>query len=200
MAWDTHCQSAMAALVSITLLSRLFTDSSPVHRRLPDCFRAILCTSAMMELMPCALAPAYWCDFDVVSSRLPPPFPSIRLSPLVASAVSGLRTLFVWFCFFCFCYPRPCASACSHFNRRNSPTLHPVISTAGAYSVSLLLHPAAVGGSEVRTPRGVLRKVRDSNPRATVGCRVSGAVHSSRLCQPSIIISLMPSANHRTAF
>ena len=30
--------SAMAALVSITLLSRLFTDSSPVLRRLPDCF------------------------------------------------------------------------------------------------------------------------------------------------------------------
>ena len=45
-----------------------------------------------------------------------------------------------------------------------------------------------------------LRKVRDSNPRATVGCRVSGAVHSSILCQPSKVISLMPSANHRTAF
>ena len=81
--------------------------------------------------------PAYWCDFDVVSSGLPPPFSSFLLSPLVASAVSGLRTLFVWFCFFCFCYPRHYASACSHFNRRHSPTLHPVfqllVPTASVY-------------------------------------------------------------------
>ena len=87
--------------------------------------------------MPFALTPAIRCDFDVVSSGLPPPFPSLRLSPLVATAVSGLRTLFVWFCFFCFRYPRHYASACSHFNRRHSPTLHPVfqllVPTASVY-------------------------------------------------------------------
>lgn len=76
--------------------------------------------------MPCATHSCLWCDFDAVSSGLPPPFPSFRQSLLVASAVSGLRTLFVWFCFFCFCYPRHYASACSHFNRRHSPTLRPV--------------------------------------------------------------------------
>ena len=93
-----------------------------------------LCYDGVYALRPRS---RLWCDFDVVSSGLPPPFPSLRLSPLVASAVSGLRTLFVWFCFFCFCYPRPCASACSHFNRRHSPTLHPVfqllVPTASVY-------------------------------------------------------------------
>ena len=92
----------------------------------PACFHPTSCTSAMMELMPYTLGSCLWCDFVAVSSGLPPPFPSFRLFPLVASAVSGLHTLFVWFYFFCFCYPRPFASAFSHFNRRHSPTLRPV--------------------------------------------------------------------------
>ena len=97
--------------------------------------------------MPCAahhfIRAAYWCDFDVVSSGLPPPFSSFLLSPLVASAVSGLRTLSVWFCFFCFRYPRHYASACSHFNRRHSPTLRPVFTQ--------LAHTAFGGGCGIRT-------------------------------------------------
>ena len=91
------------------------------------------------------LAPAYWCDFDVVSSGLPPPFPSLRLSPLVASAVSGLRTLFVWFCFFCFCYPTTICFSIYSLHQSSLSDPSPCLYPAGAYCF--------------------VWKVRDSNPR-----------------------------------
>ena len=98
--------------------------------------------------MPCALTPAIRCDFDVVSSGLPPPFPSLLLSPLVASAVSGLRTLFVWFCFFCFCYPPTLCFSISSLQPSSLSDPSPCLYTAGAYCFC--------GRSGIRT-RDVLR-------------------------------------------
>ena len=89
----------MAALVSSGCCLGSTTLSSPLHG-LPDCFRPASCTSAMMGLCLAQLAPAYWCDFDAVSSRLPPPFSSLCPFPLVASAVQDclpfLSLLFVF--------------------------------------------------------------------------------------------------------
>ena len=46
----------------------------------PVCLRPASCTSAMMELMPCATHSRLWCGFDADSSRLPSPFPSLLIS------------------------------------------------------------------------------------------------------------------------
>ena len=129
-AWNQHHEVMAATLVSITLLAWLFSRFPREHHRsrlactlllAPQLYHHFGCNFPHSGV--CATEMVYalrsspyhlhrlWCDFDVVSSRLPPPFPSLRLSQLVASAVSGLRTLFVWFCFFCFCYPTTRASA-----------------------------------------------------------------------------------------
>ena len=59
----------------------------------------------MMELCLAQLTPAYWCGFDAVSSRLPPPFSSFQSSvALLLMIIMGFRsyTRFLFFAFFCF--------------------------------------------------------------------------------------------------
>lgn len=57
--------------------------------------------------MPYALTPAYWSDFDAVSSGLPPPLSSLLPLLLVASAVSGCVFILCLVSVICFCHPRP---------------------------------------------------------------------------------------------
>ena len=70
MAWEglapvfTHHIDMVAALKSIRLLSWLH-NVLPVASWLTDCFRPTSCTSAMLELMPCAAHSCLWCDFDM---------------------------------------------------------------------------------------------------------------------------------------
>lgn len=94
--------------------------------------------------MPCALAPAIRCDFDVVSSGLPPPFPSLRCLrslPLLSQdcVLSSFGSVS-----FASAIPDLCFSI---FSLQPSSLFDPspCIYPAGAYCF--------------------LRKVRDSNPR-----------------------------------
>lgn len=96
--------------------------------------------------MPCATHSCLWCDFDAVSSRLPPPFPSFQLSSLVASAVTVVaRFLLFVISFFLLLQPsRYYASAFPHVNRLRSPALHPVFQQLVPTAVGLLLHPVVL--------------------------------------------------------
>ena len=151
MAWDTHCPVQYVAILSqpfkrngrISVYHAADLSTFPLR---PTCFpRYFLHLCYDWSLCLAQLAPAYWCDFDVVSSGLPPPFPSLRLSPLVASAVSGLRTLFVWFCFFCFCYPTTICFSIYSLHQSSLSDPSPCLYPAGAYCF--------------------VWKVRESNPR-----------------------------------
>ena len=148
----------MAALVSITLLSRLFTDSSPMPRRLPDCFpRYFLHLCYDWSLCLTQLTPAYGvtsiCRFVQAATAL-----SITQSFFARMPLLSLWLLaFLFFGFLHSLLPpsRHYASACPHVNRHHSPALHPVfqqlVPTAEVYYYT----PLSVGGSQVRTPVGV---------------------------------------------
>ena len=144
----------------------------------PTCFpRYFLHLGYDWSLCLAQLTPAIRCDFDVVSSGLPPPFLSLLLSPLVASAVSGLRTLFVWFCFFCFCYPR---LMLQHFLTSTVVTLRPFALYLPSWRVLSL------------------RKVMDSNHRVIADLLLSRELpyHSANLpCSVccKVIATLSPS-------
>ena len=141
----------------------------------------------VLELMPCATHSRLWCGFDAVSSGLPPPFSSLL------SFSARVPLLSLWLLAFLFVWISSFASAtlstlCFSMSSRQ-PSLFsgpsPRISTAGAYCWQSIITPLCLGGFQVRTPDGVLRKVRDSNPRIVSDCRVSSAVLSTWLSQPS---------------
>ena len=117
----------MAALVSITLLVY------PRCRFVRLAFRAISCTSAMMELMPCALTPAY----GVTSMSFRPgchrPFhrsACIR-SLLLLSWVSLL--FIVWFLSFLLLPPSTICFSMSSLQPSSLSDPSPCIYPAGAY-------------------------------------------------------------------
>ena len=112
----------VATLESITLLVY------PRFRFVRLASRATSCTSAMMEFMPCALAPAYGvtsiCRFFQAVTAL-------SIVPTVSARCLCCHwgcTLFICLLsFISFCYPsRHIASAFPHVNRRPSSALHPV--------------------------------------------------------------------------
>ena len=84
----------------ITLLSWLHTDSSPVLHRSQIASRATSCTSAMMEFMPCALAPAYgvtsMCRFIQAATALSITS-AVRRSYALAVLVANLFCLVLFF-------------------------------------------------------------------------------------------------------
>ena len=137
--------------------------------------------------MPCATHSRLWCGFDAVSSGLPPPFSSLL------SFSARVPLLSLWLLAFLFVWISSFASAtlstlCFSTSSRQPSSLSgpsPRISTAGAYCWQSIITPLCLGGFQVRTPDGVLRKVRDSNPRIVSDCRVSSAVLSTWLSQPS---------------
>ena len=116
----------VAALKSITLLSWLHTDSSPVLHRSQIASRATSCTSAMMEFMPCALAPAYGvtsiCRFIQAATALSITS-AVRRSYALAVLVAKMFCLVLFFKLADFDF---IASACPHSVRHRSPALHPV--------------------------------------------------------------------------
>ena len=113
--------------------------------------------------MPCATNSCLWCDFDVVSSGLPPPFLSLRLSPLVASAVLGLRYVCFGFC------------------------LLLLPSTDLCFSISSLLQSSLFDPSSCILPADAYwvlsRKVRESDPRVIADLLLSRELpyHSANL-------------------
>ena len=100
----------------------------------------------VLELMPCATHSRLWCGFDAVSSRLPPPFPSLSRSSLVCLCCHCGCSLFYSFGFLHSLLPpsRHYASARPHVNRHHSPALHPVFQQLVPTAGNLLLHPSAL--------------------------------------------------------
>ena len=111
----------------------------------PVCFRPTSCTSAMMELMPCATHSRLWCGFDMpFHPGCHRPFHHSVVLRSITSAVVGFALLFKDF-FSCARFPRSYCFSMSYSVRLHSSALRPVF-----YQLA-------------RT--GCLRKVRDSNPR-----------------------------------
>ena len=168
----------VAALESITLLSWLFTDSSPVPRRLQIASRATSCTSAMMEFMPCALTPAYGvtsiCRFIQAATALSLDPTVARLSPWLSLGLLAFLFHSVYLCFLLLpTHLDHFASAFPHVQPSSLSGSSPCIYPAGAYC---------------------LRKVKDSNLRAISDSRVSSAVLSAsqptfQICYPDFSLS-----------
>jgi len=98
----------------------------------PVCLRPASCTSAMMELMPCATHSRLWCGFDADSSRLPSPFPSLLISvarlPLLSLVSRYVISILLLFC----CHRQYCFSISSlRPSSLSGPS--PCILPAGAY-------------------------------------------------------------------
>ena len=137
--------------------------------------------------MPCALAPAY----GVTSMPFRPgchrPFHHSVVLRSYASAVIVVARFSIRLDFFIrFCHPLDIMLSTSSRQPSSLSGPSPRISTAGAYCWQSIITPLCLGGSQVRTPDGVLRKVRDSNPRAISDSRVSGAVLSAS--QPTFLV------------
>lgn len=80
------------------------------------------------------LTPAIRCDFDVVSSGLPPPFSSLRTCLRSLLLLSWVSLLFCFgFYFSCFCHPRPSCFSISSLQPSSLFDPSPCIYTAGAY-------------------------------------------------------------------
>ena len=141
-AWDRHHFQSFSAGHSrhirvITLLVY------PRFRFVRLAFRATSCTSAMMEFMPCALAPAYGvtsiCRFFQAVTALSIVPTVDRSSPLLSLGV--LAVLFGLLSI-SFCHPsRHLASAFPHVQPSSLFGPSPRISTAGAYCWQSIVTP-----------------------------------------------------------
>ena len=127
------------------------------------CFRPASCTSAMTSFRrwswSLCLAPSLplmvWlrCRFVRAATALSITQSFFARMPLLSLWL--LAFLFVWISSFA---SATLSTLCFSTSSRQPSSLSgpsPRISTAGAYCVSLFLHPSVVGGFEVRTPRGV---------------------------------------------
>ena len=109
----------------------------------PTCFHATSCTSAMMELMPCALTPAYGvtsiCRFFQAVTALSIVPTVDRSSPLLSL---GLLAVLFGLLSISFCHPsRHLASAFSHVQPSSLFGPSPRVSTAGAYCWQSIVTP-----------------------------------------------------------
>ena len=109
----------------------------------PTCFHATSCTSAMMELMPCALTPAYGvtsiCRFVQAVTALSIVPTVYRSSPLLSL---GLLAVLFGLLSISFCHPsRHLASAFSHVQPSSLFGPSPRVSTAGAYCWQSIVTP-----------------------------------------------------------
>lgn len=89
--------------------------------------------------MPCATNSCLWCDFDAVSSGLPPPFSSLLISVArSASAVVGFASCSVLLVFY-YSFARHHRSYCFSMSSHRPSSLSgpsPCIYTAGAYCLA----------------------------------------------------------------
>ena len=173
----------VAALVSITLLT--YPRFYPLR---PACFPRYflnLCYDWSLCLAP-SLPLMVWLRCRFVQAAIALSLTSaVRRSYALAVLVANLFCLVLFF--FTLADLDFIASACPHSVRHRSPALHPVFQQL-VPTARFIVHPAALVVLQVFTPDGVLRKVRDSNPRAISDSRVSGAVLSTS--QPTFLCAL----------
>lgn len=136
----------------------------------PVCFHPAFCTSAMMELMPCATHSRLWCGFDADSSRLPSPFPSLLISVARLPLLSLVSHSII----------------CSSIDLLPSTILLQHILTTSV----IALRPFALYFTSLRVD-GFLRKVRDSNPRIVLTIAALAVRCFQPLSQPSFFLLLL---------